>query len=353
MTKRIAMLVGAAVLLIRGSDGAPAAKTTENAPANTVPVHMVVTVEPIKDADKELYTLNREDVKVRKGKDRLQVIGWVPSRGEQAGLQLVMLMDDTTDSGLGTYIDEIRSFIQAQPPTTWVAVGYMRNTAVNIVQNFTNDHDLAAKAVRLSLGSTGASDSCYLSLVSLVKGWPENKMRREIVMITDGIDRLHGYNPSPSTYGSDISSGMRYTGRTRPAGLSGPGMPGGSMPYMSPNVDQASRAAQRSGVIVHSIFARGVGHVSRNYYEINNGQSGMAKLAEETGGEAFFLGNQNAVSFQPYFERLQNILNNQYFLVFQAKPGKKADLQQVDISTEIPKVEIVSADSVWVPGTAQ
>jgi len=49
----------------------------------------------------------------------------------------------------------------------------------------------------------------------------------------------------------------------------------------------------------------------------------MAKLAEETGGEAFFLGLQNAVSFKPYLDRLQMVLNNQYFLVFQAMPGKK------------------------------
>src|SRR5689334_16444172 len=124
------------------------------------------------------------------------------------------------------------------------------------------------------------------------------------------------------------------------------------MPILSPDVDSASRMAQRYGVIVNSIYTRGVGHAGRNYFELNNGQNGMAKLADETGGQSFYLGLQNPVSFKPYLDRLQLVLNNQYFLVFQAIPGKKDGLQRVKISTEVPKVEIVSADTVWVPTTA-
>ena len=123
------------------------------------------------------------------------------------------------------------------------------------------------------------------------------------------------------------------------------------MPIISPDVDSASRMAQRYGVIVNSIYTRGVGHAGRNYFELNNGQNAMAKLADETGGESFFLGLQNPVSFKPYLDRLQLIINNQYFLGFRAIPGKKDGLQRVKISTEIPKVEIVSADNVWVPTT--
>jgi hypothetical protein len=46
---------------------------------------------------------------------------------------------------------------------TVIAVGYMQNDAVNIVQNFTNDHTQAAKALRLPLGNAGVSASPYLS----------------------------------------------------------------------------------------------------------------------------------------------------------------------------------------------
>jgi hypothetical protein len=309
-----------------------AVKAQEQASPTTVPVHMVVTVEPLRESDNTVGALSREDVKVSQGKNRLQVTDWIPARGDQAGLQLFILMDDTSDTSIGGQLDDLRAFINAQPATAWIGVGYMRNTAVNIVQNFTTDHAQAAKALRLPLGSTGASDSPYLSLISLLKGWPENKMRREVLMVTDGIDRLRNYGPS-------AGSGFG------PRGMQ-------SWSAMSPDLDSASSAAQQYGVIVHSIYCRGVGHLGRNYYDASSGQNGLAKLADETGGESFFLGVQNPVSFKPYLDRLQMILGNQYFLAFLANPGKKAGLQRVKISTEVPKVEIVSADNVWVPAAA-
>ena len=134
-----------------------------------------------------------------------------------------------------------------------------------------------------------------------------------------------------------------------------PGWTGFSAPYMSPDVEQASLVAQRTGVILHSIYVPGVGHYGRNYYDMNNGQNGVAKLADETGGESFFLGFQTPVSFKPNLEKLQKILDNQYFLAFQAFPNKKPGLQRVKIWTEMAKLEIVMADNVWVPaagGTA-
>jgi hypothetical protein len=164
------------------------------APA-TVPVHMVVMVEPLNNSDTTVPALSRQDVKVRQGKNNLQVTDWIPAKGDQAGLQLFVLIDDTCETTLGMQLDDLRAFINVQPATTWIGVGYMRNAGVNIVQNFTTDHAQAAKAVRLPLGSLGASDSPYLSLISLLQGWPENKMRRSVLMVTDGVDRLRALAP--------------------------------------------------------------------------------------------------------------------------------------------------------------
>jgi hypothetical protein len=297
---------------------------------------MVATVEPLKVDEKTVTAMSREDVKVRQGRNALTVTEWIPARGEQASLQLFILLDDTSDTSLGIQLDDLRSFIQAQPATTVIALGYMRNASVNILQNFTTDHAQVAKTVRLPLGGVGASDSPYLSLIGLLKGWPESKMRREVIMVTDGIDRLRG-NPQGS-------------GVIGPRGTRGPETM--VMPYISPDVDRASRDAQRSGVIVYSIYTPGVGHIGRSFFEASNGQNGIAKLSDETGGESFMLGVQNAVSFKPWLERIQGMLDNQYFLVFNARPGRKADLQRINVDTEVPKVEIVSADRVWVPAAA-
>jgi hypothetical protein len=118
---------------------------------------------------------------------------------------------------------------------------------------------------------------------------------------------------------------------------------------MSVDADRASDASQRAVVIVHGIYATGVGRAGRNSWEALMGQSGVGKIADETGGEYFALGTQNLVSFKPYLDRLQRIFENQYYLVFQAIPKKKSGLQRVNISTEIADVEIAAADSVWVP----
>ena len=156
-------------------------------------------------------------------------------------------------------------------------------------------------------------------------------------MVTDGIDRLRGASTA--------------SGFSSPAGIGR--MPGRSttMPSISMDADPASTASQRAGVIVHSVYSPGVGRHGRNVWEAQLGQSGVAKIADETGGEYFALGTQNPVSFKPYLDRLQKIFNNQYFLVFQAVPKKKDDLQRVEVSTTAPNVDIAAADNVWVPGS--
>ena len=156
----------------------------------TVQVHLVVTNEAARGDD--VPTLQQGDVKVKQGKNFLKVNQLIPAKGDNAALQLFVLIDDTLGSGVGNNLNDIRDFINAQPASTVIAVGYMSNATVNIVQNFTADHDLAVKALRLPRGSFSTMDSPYLSLISLVKGWPQQNVRREVLMVTDGIDRLRG-----------------------------------------------------------------------------------------------------------------------------------------------------------------
>jgi hypothetical protein len=92
---------------------------------------------------------------VKQGKTFLQVTQLIPTRGDAATLQLFILIDDTLDSHVGNNLNDIREFISAQPATTVIAIGYMSNATVNIVQNFTPDHALAAKALGLPLATPG------------------------------------------------------------------------------------------------------------------------------------------------------------------------------------------------------
>jgi hypothetical protein len=306
------------------------ANSQEKSVPKTVPVHLVITDGALRD-DKDLPPLQPEDVKVKQGKNFLQVTQLIPARGDNAALQLLILIDDTLNTSVGNNLSDIKDFINAQPSSTLIGVAYMSNATVKVVQNFTADHDLAVKAVRLPLGSLSSMDSPYLSLISLVKSWPQQKVRREVLMVTDGIDRLRGEKPQPSRLGPNYGSVYH------------------SMPTISTDATSASEISQRYNVIVYSLYATGVGRAGRSSWDLQLGLSGLSKIADETGGECYSLGTSTLVSFKPYLERLQKLLSNQYYVVFQAVPGKKAGLQRVNIRTELSNSEILAPDNVWVP----
>jgi hypothetical protein len=303
---------------------------SQNPPAQGgVQVHMVITDTALRE-DAELPPLQKEDVKVRQGKTSLTVTQLIPAQGNDAALQLMILIDDTLNTSVGNNLTDLKNFIAAQPPSTVIGVGYMSNATVNVVQLFTADHDLAVKAVRLPRGSFSTMDSPYLSLISLVKGWQQQNVRREILLVTDGIDRLRGEQPQPSRLGPNF--GTVYH----------------SAPTISTDANSASEISQRYNVIVHSLYAVGVGRAGRSSWDLQLGLSGLSKISAETGGECFSLGTSQLVSFQPSLERLQKLLSNQYYLVFQAVPRKNAGLQRINIQTELSNSEILAPDNVWV-----
>ena len=282
----------------------------------TVPVTMTVTANVVNN--KRMPEISQQDVIVTQGKERLKVRGWVPAQGQYAGLDLFILIDDASDPSLGMHLDDLKTFINAQPSATLIGVGYMQNATVKVVQDLTTDHAAAAKALRLPLGSRGAYSSPYLSVIDLMNRWPSTDCRREILMVTDGVDRARRTLPW---------RGLR----------------------INPDVDSASDVAMRTGTIIHTIYAPGVGRYRRNYWEATSGQMGIAKLSDVSGGESFFLGLETPVSFTPYLDQLQKILDNQYLLTVSAQAGTKTQLHNVTIDTEVAGVELASADAVWVP----
>jgi hypothetical protein len=325
--KVILGLLGATCILALASRFAGAQEKT--APS-TAEVHVVITDMAVR-SNGEVPRLGPNDIKVKQGKTFLQVTQVIPAQGDNAALQLMILIDDTLDPVVGGNLNDVKEFIKAQPPSTVIAIGYMSNATVNLAQNFTADHDLAVKAVRLPRGALSAMDSPYLSLISAVRSWPQQKIRREVLMLSDGIDRLRGIKPEPSRLGPNY--GPVYH----------------TMPQISVDATSASEISQRYNVIVHALYAVGVGRAGRSSWDLELGLGGLSKIADETGGECYSLGTSNLVSFKPYLERFERTLDNQYYLVFLATPKKKAGLQRVNISTEASNSEIAAPDNVWTP----
>jgi hypothetical protein len=107
--------------------------------------------------------------------------------------------------------------------------------------------------------------------------------------------------------------------------------------------------AQRAGIVVLAIYTPGVGHYGHSYWRTYWGQIYLAQVADETGGESYYIGfNGPPVSFVPYLDDMAHRLTHQYFLTFAAKPQKKNGLQRVKLMAEVPNAELVAADSAFV-----
>lgn len=287
----------------------------ESQPAAGVGVSMVVSVEPRHGGNAP--PVDQADVMVYEGKERDKVTGWLPLQGEHAGLELFILLDDSSSASLGSQLEDLRQFIGSQPPTTKVGVGYMQNGTAVVVQNFTDDHAQAAKSLRLPLGVGGVNASPYFSLSDLIKRWPRTNERREVFMVSDGIDRYYG--------AGDLQD---------------------------PYVDEAVEEAQRAGVVVYAVYNPGVGHFGHSYWLTYWGQIYLSQVAERTGGEAYYIGfNGPPVSFVPYLDDVNRRLKSQYLLTFLPKPEKKSGMQRVRLTTELPHVDLVAAGRVYVPAS--
>lgn len=284
--------------------------TQEQVSSVGVPVHAVVTVEATHG--KEIPELQRDDVTVLQGKDRLRVTEWTALQGEHAGLELFVLVDDASAESLGVQLADIREFINAQPSSTSIGIGYMRQDVTAIAQNLTTDHAQAAKSLRLPLGRISVGASPYLALSDLIKKWPPSGVRREVVMISSGVDLLGEFGPT------------------------------------NPYLDAAIEHAQRAGMIVYAIYAPSAGHSGHSLWRMNWGQSFLAELAEETGGEAYMLGFGPPVSLAPYLREVAASLTHQYSATFVAKPPAKPGLVSVRYTTEVQNAEIVASRKVWV-----
>jgi hypothetical protein len=111
----------------------PRAVAQQSAAVQGVPVNMIVSVEP-KHGD-EVPMITQQDMMVYQGHDRQPVTNWVPAKGNRGGLALAILIDDSAGLSLGTQLNDIRTFIGQQAPTTLIAVGYMQNGTVALAQN--------------------------------------------------------------------------------------------------------------------------------------------------------------------------------------------------------------------------
>jgi len=266
----------------------------------------IVTVTPKSKQQESIQKIQSQNVQVYSNSKQAELTGWQWAGNSR--LQLMVLLDDSTSGSLGRQLQDIKSFIQALPPTTEVSVAYMQNGRAVPTQTFTLDHQAATKAVRMPLGIPGGNGSPYFVISDVAKKWPskEPAARREILMISDGVNRYSDQAFDPND------------------------------PYFL----SAIQDAQKAGIIVYSIYYRGAGMLDRNPGVTNGGQNYLTGLSQATGGHSYMLGLSNPVSLSPYLDDLSRRLQNQYELTFLNPHESKANLADLKVKIQTPGVEI-------------
>lgn len=254
--------------------------------------------------------LKREDIQLYSGKERLQV---ADLRREET-LRLAILIDDSLDPVVAGQWDDLKNFIMSQSKTTFIAVAYTRNGTAAIAQDFTDNHELAAKAVRIPTGTAGAIPSPYLALLDFLKRWPSKGGRNSLLLISAGIDYFRG-----------------------------------GFGLQNPDVDSAIARAEKQNINIWTVYAPDNFRRGRSFFRVNNAQWLLSKLSGETGAESYFLGSAAPVSLKPYFEEIDKHLKNQYLLSFPGDGGQKGKFQRVRVQTEQPEVEFLTFDQVFLP----
>jgi hypothetical protein len=287
----LGLLTTASSLFAQGADG--------------VQAQAVITVMS-KNAEAPA-ALQQQDLKVQVNGKSANITDLVALRGDRAGLELVILIDGSARTSLGRQMEDIAHFVQSLPPTTEVGIAYMQNGTASFAQPLTADKALALRSLHLPNGSAGSDASPYFCLSDLAKRWPSanRENRREVVMITDGVDR---YN-------------LRYDPDD---------------PYVQAAINDSIRA----GLIVHSIYWRSDGRLDRSLYENNAGQNLLDQVTQTTGGRSYWQGTGNPVSFSPFLDDLGRRLQNQYELGFVTPAKAKPEVENLKIKLEMPNAKI-------------
>jgi hypothetical protein len=298
---RVAVFLGAVALLT----AAPSYAQTAGAGSTT----FTVTAVGKKDTAPPIA---KDDVQVFAGKERKQIGDW--KKSDQ--LFMAILIDDSIETGAGGQWDYLKEFINGQPASTAIAVGYIRNNTTTIAQDFSTDHSLAVKALRLPLGIGALGSSPYLAMIDMLKRWPDAAgPRRSIILISSGIDYFRG-----SFFGA-----------------------------WYPDLDSVISRAEKQNTNIWTIYYPSSGHRGHSFYLVNYAQNNLDKLSDYTGAESYFLMYGAPVSIKPYLDEIATHLSNQYLLTFSGSGGSKGKFQNVKVKTELPDVELFAPNAVFLP----
>jgi hypothetical protein len=274
----------------------------------------IVTLLPKHEGGSPLQ-LSEKDLTAKIGGSQATITNWKPLRTPEDKLEFVLLIDSSALTSLGTQFNSIAHFINGLPAGTKASIAYMENGRAVLGGELSADHARVLRELHLPGGSSGSDANIYFCLSDLAKHWPstDRSARREVLMVTDGIESYHQeFDPAD--------------------------------PYVMAAIDDSIRA----GMVVYSIFWQNQGSADLATYENSTGQTYLLELAQATGGRSFWQGMGNPVSFVPFLDELTRRIQNQYELDFSTHFEGKARIEVLKLKLKVPGTEVDAPQQVMV-----
>lgn len=264
-------------------------------------VTIPVTVHPHNDRTRAAAAqLQSEDFTVREEKQPQRILS-VKRPSEVPPILAVLIQDDLV-SRVNNEIKGIKDFIRSLPAGSRVMTGYVTAGSLSVAQDFTTDLARAADSLRIVRGNeSSAPFNPYVEVVEALRRFNAQPAGRRIVLlISDGLDTSRGFRSAS--------------------------------PFQSIDLDRAVSEAQRRGVAIFTFYAPSVGLTSANRIAVNYGQGSLNRLADETGGEAFFTGS-DFVTFDPYFKEFNDLLTRQWLVTYRST-NTGSGFRRIEVTAE-------------------
>jgi len=302
------------IIIIAGMLSLVTAAFPEKTADRHVQGQVVVTVLPQKGSESSVNLL-QQDLQLKVNGKVCDISGWLPLRGDNGNMEIVILIDSSARAGLGLQLDEIAGFIRSLSPDVKVAVGYMNAGRAVMAGPLSTNHEEVVRELRVPSAQAGSSASPYFCLSDLAKHWPstDHSARREAVLITDGVDN----------YGERLDSNDAY-------------------------VNAAIDDSIRAGLVVYSIFWPNRGSMDRSGLESFDGQNLLAQVTKATGGYSYWMGSRQPVSFGSYFDDITWRLKNQYRLSFRSPLSGKPKVQNIELKVNNSATEVFAPQRAFV-----
>lgn len=271
----------------------------------TIPISIFTKKELKEDQTEEFIQADRLIVKEDREEQTILSIRSVTN----TPLAIAILVQEDLTTNFNLQIKDIADFIRNLPRGSRVMVAYLRGGSMDIRQKFTDDLDKAAKSLRIVSGNSFlAPRSPFDGVEDVMKRFDALPTgRRAVLLISDGLDTSGGVDSS--------------------------------FPTQSIDLDNAILKAQRRSVAVYSFYSPASLTNNGNSRLVLNGQGSLQKLADETGGRAFFQGSIAPISFDPFFADLGILLNRQFALTYLSTRMKKG-YHKIEVLSTNPEIKI-------------